>query len=105
MDTTKKLISGIDQIPDLYILGKPDMSVFSFTSDTLDVYHLAASMETKGWHLDRLQFPYALHMMVNPHHAKIVEPFLNDLKQSVEDVLKNPQNKPEGASAIYGMVI
>lgn len=104
MDTTKKLIAGIEQIPELYILGKPDMSVYSFTSDNLDVYHLAASMEKKDWHLDRLQFPYALHMMVNPHHAQIVEPFLKDLKQSVEDVLNNPENKPEGASAIYGMV-
>ena len=45
MDTTKKLIDGIEQIAELYILGKPDMSVYSFASDKLDVYQLADVME------------------------------------------------------------
>ena len=104
MDTTKKLIDGIEQISELYILGKPDMSVYSFTSDKLDVYQLADVMEKKGWHLDRLQFPFALHMMINPHHAKIVESFLKDLRDSVDEIIKNPEEKAEGAAALYGMI-
>ena len=104
MDTTKQLIDGIEQIPELYILGKPDMSVYSFTSGKLDVYHLADVMEKKGWHLDRLQFPFALHMMINPHHAKFVEPFLKDLRDSVDEIIKNPEEKAEGAAALYGMI-
>ncbi|GAG66573.1 unnamed protein product [marine sediment metagenome] len=62
MDITKKLIDGIEQIPELYILGKPDMSVYSFTSDKFHVYNLAGAMERRGWHLDRMQFPPAIHM-------------------------------------------
>ncbi|MFX1452605.1 MAG: pyridoxal phosphate-dependent decarboxylase family protein, partial [Promethearchaeota archaeon] len=33
METSKKLIEGINQIPELYIIGNPVMSVFSFTSN------------------------------------------------------------------------
>ncbi len=104
MGTSKKLMKGINDIPELYIIGEPVMSVFSFTSDTIDVYNLGDLMDKKGWHLDRIQFPNALHMMVNPHHAEIVEPFLKDLKESVHEVVENPGSTSDGDAAIYGMV-
>ena len=104
MDASKKLIEGIDQIPELYIIGKPVMSVFSFASDKFDVYHLGDLLDKKGWHLDRIQFPNALHMMVNPHHAEIVDTFLKDLRQTVDEVVKNPEKTSDGDAAIYGMV-
>ncbi|MBY9013420.1 MAG: aspartate aminotransferase family protein [Candidatus Lokiarchaeota archaeon] len=104
MDTTKKLIDGIEQIPELYILGKPDMSLYSFTSDKFHMYNLADAMEKRGWHLDRMQFPPAIHMTINPHHSKVVEPFLKDLGECVEEVINNPERKPDGQSALYGMI-
>ncbi|MFW9866907.1 MAG: pyridoxal phosphate-dependent decarboxylase family protein [Candidatus Thorarchaeota archaeon] len=104
MDASKKLIDGINQIPELYIIAEPVMSVFSFTSDTIDVYNLGDVMDKKGWHLDRIQFPNALHMMVNPHHAEIVDVFLKDLRDSVKEVLSNPEADSSGDAAIYGMV-
>ena len=104
MDASKKLIKGIDDISELYIISKPVMSVFSFTSDIIDIYNLGDVMDKKGWHLDRIQFPNALHMMVNPHHAEIVETFLKDLRESVKDVLENPRSSSDGDAAIYGMV-
>ncbi len=104
MDASKKLINGINQIPELYIIGDPVMSVFSFTSDKFDVYHLGDLLDKKGWHLDRIQFPNALHMMVNPHHAEIVDTFLKDLQETVSEVLENPGKSSDGDAAIYGMV-
>ena len=104
MDASKKLIKGIDDISELYIIGKPVMSVFSFTSDKIDIYNLGDVMDKKGWHLDRIQFPNALHMMVNPHHAEIIDRFLKDLKESVNVVVENPGSSSDGDAAIYGMV-
>jgi sphinganine-1-phosphate aldolase len=104
MDATEKLIAGINQIPELYILGNPVMSVFSFTSDKINIFHLGDVMDGKGWHLDRIQFPNALHMMVNPHHAQIVDVFLKDLRDAVKEVTEHPEDVSEGDSAIYGMV-
>jgi glutamate/tyrosine decarboxylase-like PLP-dependent enzyme len=104
MDASKKLIDGINQIPELYIIGDPVMSVFSFTSDKIDIYQLGDRMDKKGWHLDRIQFPNALHMMVNPHHTEIVDTFLKDLRETVKDVVENPGESTDGDAAIYGMV-
>lgn len=104
MDATKKLIDGIEQIPELYILGKPDMSLYSFTSDKFHIYNLVDAMEKKGWHLDRLQFPPAIHMTIYPHQSKVVESFLKDLNESVEEVINNPERKAEGQSALYRMM-
>jgi glutamate/tyrosine decarboxylase-like PLP-dependent enzyme len=104
MNTSKKLIEGINQIPELYIIGKPVMSVFSFTSDKIDIYHLGDRMDKKGWHLDRIQFPNALHMMVNPHHSEIVDTFLKDLRETVNEVVEHPGESTDGDAAIYGMV-
>ncbi len=104
MDASEKLIKGINQIPKLYIIGKPVMSVFSFTSDKIDVYYLGDLLDKKGWHLDRIQFPNALHMMVNPHHAEIVDTFLKDLRKTVTEVVEHPGESTDGDAAIYGMV-
>lgn len=104
MDASKKLMKGIKEIPELQILGEPDMSVFSFASDDIDVYQLGDIMDKKGWHLDRIQYPAALHMMVNPHHAEVVEPFLNDLRASVKEFKENPEKSTGGQAAMYGMV-
>jgi len=103
MKATKELIDGINQIPELYIIGDPVMSVFSFTSDAVDIYNLGDIMDKKGWHLDRIQFPNALHMMVNPHHAGIIDTFLKDLKEAVKEIKEHPESSSL-RSAIYGMV-
>ena len=104
MDASKRLIEGINQIPELYIIGNPVMSVFSFTSDKIDIFHLGDVLDKKGWHLDRIQFPNALHMMVNPHHAEIADTFLKDLKDTVNEVVEHPEKTSIGDAAIYGMV-
>ena len=104
MNATDELIAGINDIPELYILGKPVMSVFSYRSNKINAFALADVMERKGWHLDRLQYPAALHQMVNPHHSDVVKPFLKDLKESVDEIVENPQDIDDGSAAMYGMV-
>ena len=47
---------------DLYVLGDPRVSVVAFSSKTLNVYALGDLMSKKGWHLNALANPPALHM-------------------------------------------
>ncbi|MBC7543986.1 MAG: aspartate aminotransferase family protein [Candidatus Sericytochromatia bacterium] len=103
MDTTKSLQAGIRAIPELKILGEPDMSVTAFTSDDIDIYMLGDRMEERGWKLDRQQLPPCLHMMVTPPHAAIIEPFLSDLRECAAS-LQGTDATPEGAAAMYGML-
>jgi sphinganine-1-phosphate aldolase len=104
METAKTLMKGINAIPGLYILGKPDMSVYSFASDEIDVFALGDAMDARGWHLDRQQKPSSLHMMVTVAHGQVVDHFLSDLKKSVEDVRANPSAVTEGSAPMYGMM-
>jgi hypothetical protein len=61
-------------------------------------------MEKKGWHIDRLHRPEALHAIVMPAHENISEQYLQDLRESVDFVKKNPELATKGGAAMYGMI-
>ncbi|HYO72498.1 MAG TPA: aminotransferase class V-fold PLP-dependent enzyme [Archangium sp.] len=103
LDTSKALREGIAAVPGLKLLGKPPLSVFAFASDTLDVYALGDAMEALGWKLDRQMMPPALHLMVTPAHAAVVEPFLADLRACAAS-LASGEPAPDGSAAMYGML-
>lgn len=88
MHTTKYLQKGINAIEDLYILGEPDMTIFAFGANRLDIYAIGDEMTLKGWHIDRQQFPACLHLTVNFAHVEIADQFLQDLEEAVGKVSK-----------------
>ncbi len=63
----------------------PAMSVFSFSSDEVDVFAVGEAMDARGWCLDRQTDPDALHLMVSPAHAQVADAFLADLGAAVSD--------------------
>ncbi len=106
MDTTDKLKAGIEAIGGLKILGKPAMGVFAYTSEDKDVniFAVGDQLEEKGWLVDRLQRPDALHCMITPRHAAIADQYLADLQKGVEAVRRNPELATSGNAAMYGMI-
>ncbi len=86
MKTTQRLREGIESVPGLHIIGKPVMSVFSFTSDRHDIYRIGDELSKRGWNLDKLQFPSALHMTVSFANTDHEDEFLEALKESVAAV-------------------
>jgi hypothetical protein len=106
MQTTEKLIKEIEMIDGLKVLGEPAMSVFAYasTDKDLDIYAVGDRLEEKGWLIDRLQRPDALHCMVTPRHAAIVETYLADLRDAVQCVRANPGLAVKGNAAMYGMI-
>ena len=83
MSTTARLQEGIESIPGFRILGKPVMSVFSFTSENHDIYRVGDELAKRGWNLDKLQFPSALHMTVSNMNAGHEAEFLQALGEAV----------------------
>jgi glutamate/tyrosine decarboxylase-like PLP-dependent enzyme len=106
METTHKLKAGIQSIPELEVIGNPESSLFSYRSldKNVSIYAVGDQMEERGWQIDRLQFPEALHAMVTPGHAKIVGEYLSDLKESVAMVKADPELATKGGAAMYGMI-
>jgi glutamate/tyrosine decarboxylase-like PLP-dependent enzyme len=106
METTRRLTDGIAAIPELYVVGRPQMCVFAYGSrePEIGVYAVADQMEEKGWLVDRLQRPEAIHATVTPFHEGVVEEYLRDLREAVETVRRNPELSLKGGAATYGMV-
>jgi len=101
--TTDAFTRGINAVPGLKVQGAPPVTVFGFTSDTLNCWELGDAMEARGWKLDRLNKPPGLHVMVTPAHARVVDPFLADLKACAA-ALSEGKPPPEGSAAMYGML-
>jgi sphinganine-1-phosphate aldolase len=89
-EATKKLIDGINAIEDLQVLGEPVMCMFSFKSDTINVFQLADEMGKRGWYIQG-QFstpltPRNLHISVNHGTLNNVDVLLKDLSECIEIV-------------------
>ncbi len=107
MDVAKKLQAGINAMPELKVLGNPAMTVFSFSftdRDPMAIYAVGDVMEKKGWIMDRLQHPPALHLIVGPLQGHVVDQYLVDLRESVDIVTKDPALVKTGQAAMYGML-
>lgn len=85
---TKKIIEAIQENPglhnDLEVLGHPLVSVVAFNSKTLDIYDIADAMSAKGWHLNSLQNPPAIHVAVTLPIVKVWEKLVSDLEAVIE---------------------
>jgi glutamate/tyrosine decarboxylase-like PLP-dependent enzyme len=103
LQTAAKIKKGIQEIPDLFILGDP-LWVIAFGSRTLDIYSLMDYMTSKKWSLNGLHHPACVHICITLRHTQpgVAERFIDDLSAGVDAVRKNPA--ATGAMApIYGM--
>jgi hypothetical protein len=59
------------------------MTVMAVGSDTHNIFAIGDVLAQRGWHFDRQEGPPAIHLMVSPRHALVVDEFLADLRQAV----------------------
>ena len=106
MEAVKIIRDGIQAIPELEIIGEPPSAIFAYKakSRAVNIYAVADRMEKRGWHIDRLQKPEALHAIVTPRHLDIAGAYLADLSESVEFVKQHPELARQGKAAMYGMI-
>ena len=105
MQATDALKEGIRKIG-LTIIADPKATLFAYRSSdpAVDMFAVADLMEKKGWYIDRLQKPDALHAMVTPEHLNVVDKYLQDLQESVEYAKEHPELSRSGQAATYGML-
>lgn len=86
--TTKQIMQRIRDSPvlaaELEIMGNPLVSVVAFTARNLDIYDIADAMSHKGWHLNSLQDPPAMHVAVTMPIVKVWEKLIDDLESVIE---------------------
>ncbi|KAI5481686.1 sphinganine-1-phosphate aldolase [Pseudohyphozyma bogoriensis] len=100
--------------PELYVLGKPKVSVIAFGSKTegggkeskgVGIYEVGDRMNKLGWHLNALQTPPALHNACTRLTVPVVDQFLKDLRTAVDAAKKGrEEGEKEGTMVtIYGL--
>ncbi len=106
LDAVKQLKAGVENIPELEIMGTPKGPLFAFrsTSPEVNIFAVGDQMDAKGWQVNRNQFPAGLHAMVTAQHLKVVDQYLADLAAAVETVKANPDLAGQGGAATYGML-
>ncbi|MFH2006461.1 MAG: aspartate aminotransferase family protein [bacterium] len=108
-DVTKQLTEGIESIPQLRLLGRPDLPLIAFTSDTINVFHVVDAMAKRGWHIQpQLQMghsPANIHLSVNPSNVQHAAAMLADLREVVAQTKAKPHGKIAAAvSTMFGAI-
>jgi sphinganine-1-phosphate aldolase len=98
---------------ELDVIGRPLGSVIAFRAKRLNTYDIADAMSERGWHLNALQSPPAIHVAFTLPVAKVWERLADDLeavveaereKERVRAVSGEPKAPSRGdASALYGV--
>jgi sphinganine-1-phosphate aldolase len=104
-----RIRDGVAGIDGLRVLGDP-LWVIAFGPDDdaaggpVDVYQVLEYMGHRGWSLNGLQRPAAVHLAVTLRHTLpgVAERFLADLAASVDEVRANPEVRT-GMAPVYGM--
>jgi sphinganine-1-phosphate aldolase len=110
MEATRQILAaadaikrGLKEIPELRLLGDP-LWIIAFASDSLNVYLVLDQMTKRGWALNGLHRPAAVHIALTLRHAQpgLAEQFLADLRESVAYVQAHP-DEGGGMAPVYGM--
>jgi glutamate/tyrosine decarboxylase-like PLP-dependent enzyme len=102
-NTVAALKRGIVTIPSLKLLGDTQSSVVAFYSDDLNIFRVGEGMSSRGWALNSLQKPNAIHLCVCAPHIGKHELFLNDLREIVNEVLSSNDAHAGGSAGVYGL--
>jgi glutamate/tyrosine decarboxylase-like PLP-dependent enzyme len=101
--TAAGLVDAIGAIPELRVLGRPWFNVAFATDGELDIYHVNDHLASKGWRLNGLQLPPALHFCVTRPNTQpgVVDRFAADLRDAVAYAEQPHDGRPR-SGASYG---
>jgi sphinganine-1-phosphate aldolase len=102
-ETAATIRRGIESIPELEVIGNPTFLV-AFRARELNIYHVNDHLIAKGWRLNALQLPAALHFCVTrPNTASgVANAFIADLRDAVE-YARHPARSEPKSGALYGL--
>jgi len=113
----KKIETAVRESPklkhSLRIIGKPMASVVAFRAPPpsahtppeykTDIYDVADGMSSRGWHLNALQDPPAMHVAVTLPIVGAVDALIRDLEDVVEACRGKVTETKGDAAALYGV--
>ena len=84
--TRERLEAAVADLPELRIVGRPQLGLVAYTSDAIDIHAVAEQLSDRGWFSPRLDDPPAIHLMLSPEHARVMDEYIADLHRAVRRV-------------------
>ena len=122
LDTCLKIVSAAKRFEEairtseklrhsISVVGKPMVSVVAFRptpnqkdpEHAVDIYDVADGMSAKGWHLNALQNPAAVHVAVTVPIVNAVETLISDLEDVIQSCRGQVSSTKGNAAALYGV--
>jgi glutamate/tyrosine decarboxylase-like PLP-dependent enzyme len=102
-ETAAAIRAGVHAMSELEVIGDPTFLV-AFRARDLNIYHVNDHLISRGWRLNSLHLPPALHFCVTrPNTAPgVAERFLSDLRDAVA-YAKHPDRDQPKSGALYGL--
>jgi glutamate/tyrosine decarboxylase-like PLP-dependent enzyme len=105
LETAGRIRAGVEAIDGLRVLGDPLFCIaFATEDDKLAIYRVMDAMSARGWSLNGLHRPPAVHICTTLRHTApgVAERFVSDLRASVAQVRDEPPAEG-GMAPVYGM--
>jgi sphinganine-1-phosphate aldolase len=105
LETAAQIRAGIEAVDGLRVLGDPLFCIaFATDDDKLAIYRVMDAMSARGWSLNGLHRPPAVHICTTLRHTApgVAERFVADLRASVDQVRDEPPGEG-GMAPVYGM--
>jgi len=105
--TAQAIRAGVDALPELEVIGDPTFLVAFKAADSaepIDIYLVNDALKDRGWRLNSLQLPPALHFCVTRPNTQegVAEDFIAALAEAVDDA-KQRRGTPAASGAMYGL--
>jgi len=95
MEAKETLVNGINAIPGLRVLGNPDMCMFCFASDQVNVFQLQNEVKKRGFYiqpqLSTALSPPNLHISIIPSVVGNEQAFLKALAEAHEALINSSE--------------
>ena len=105
--TAARIRASVESVPELEVMGDPTFLVaFKANPQALDdmaIFHVNDALIERGWRMNALHLPPALHFCVTRPNTQpgVAEQFDTDLRAAVE-YAKNPTRATPRSGALYG---
>ena len=106
LEATRKLVGFIEEAPDLELLGRPEMCLVAFRSDTVNLFVVIDEMRERGWYIQpQLTFgnsPSNIHLSISASNVPQMDDLLRALAESIEAARElPPSGMAEAISAAF----
>ncbi|MBT3223095.1 MAG: aspartate aminotransferase family protein, partial [Proteobacteria bacterium] len=106
LDATNHIVTAVNSMEDLEVMGRPDMSLVAISSSTIDIFRLADELTRRGWFIQaQLSFATSrenLHLTVTPGNAPCAAELVDDLRECIQ-IIKEQPSPPLPAALIQGL--